>query len=48
VLGTVAEICEARGNLDGAIEAARSAINEDPDNLLYSNLLKRFEDAAGQ
>jgi len=48
VLGTVAEICEARGNLDGAIEAARSAINEDPDNLLYSNLLKRFEDAAGR
>ncbi len=48
VLGTVAEICEARGNLDGAIEAVRSAMGEDPDNLLYQNLLKRFEDAAGQ
>jgi tetratricopeptide (TPR) repeat protein len=48
VLGTVAEICEARGNLDGAIEAAQSAMDEDPDNLLYRNLLKRFKDAAGQ
>jgi tetratricopeptide (TPR) repeat protein len=47
VLGTVAEICEARGDLDGAIEAAQLAINEEPDNLLYQNLLKRFQEAAG-
>jgi len=48
VLGTVAEICEARGNLDEAVKAAQMAIDEDPDNLLYQNLLNRFQEAAGQ
>ncbi len=48
VLGTVAEICEARGNYKEAIWNARQAISEDPDNLLYQNLLKRFQEKAGE
>jgi len=48
VLGTVAEICEARGNYKEAIWNARQAISEDPDNLLYQNLLKRFQEASGK
>jgi len=47
VLGTVAEICEARGNIDEAIRLAEWAINEDPDNLLFQNLLKRFQGKSG-
>jgi len=39
---TVAEICYARGNTDEAIRIINLAIDEDPDNRLYHNQLKRF------
>ena len=42
VLGTVADICFARGNKDEAIRVINQAIAEDPDDLLYQNQLKRF------
>lgn len=42
VLNTVADICFARGKTEEAIEIINQAIDEDPDNLLYRNQLKRY------
>ena len=42
VLNTVADICFAQGKKDEAIRIINLAIEEDPDNRLYQNQLKRY------
>lgn len=42
VLKTVAEICDARGKTDEAIKIINLAIDEEPDNDLYVNLLEEY------
>lgn len=41
-LNTVAEICEARGNIAEAIKVINMAIQQDPDNDFYVEQLERF------
>jgi tetratricopeptide (TPR) repeat protein len=41
-LNTVAEICEARGNIMEAIKVINLAIQQDPDNDFYVEQLERF------
>ncbi len=42
VLNTVADICYARDKTDEAVKFINLAIDEDPDNRLYQNQLKRY------
>jgi tetratricopeptide (TPR) repeat protein len=44
ILDTTAEICNARGNCDDAVELVRQALEEHPDNEYYAKQLKRFEE----
>ena len=50
VLDTAAELCNALGNCEQAIELVRRAIEQDPDNGYYGEQLARFEEiqAAGE
>jgi hypothetical protein len=43
ILDTAAEICNARGNCDDAVELIRLAIENDPDRELFRTQLERFE-----
>ncbi len=43
LLDTAAEICNARGNCDDAVELMRQAVDEDPDREYFQEQLKRFE-----
>ncbi|MEE8578050.1 MAG: tetratricopeptide repeat protein [candidate division Zixibacteria bacterium] len=47
VYNTLAEICMARGKKDEAISIINLAIDHDPENPLYSNQLKKYEEEAG-
>ena len=44
ILDTAAEICNARGNCDDAVELMRQALAEHPDSEHYATQLTRFED----
>ena len=44
ILDTAAEICNARGNCDDAVELARRAATEAPGREYYKKQLKRFEE----
>lgn len=44
ILDTAAEICNARGNCDDAVELIERALSEDPTNEFYQEQLKRFQD----
>jgi tetratricopeptide (TPR) repeat protein len=44
ILDTVAEICNARGNCDDAVELIRKAISDAPESEYYAKQLKRFEE----
>jgi hypothetical protein len=43
ILDTVAEICNARGNCDDAVELIRQAMAEAPDSDYYPKQLERFQ-----
>jgi tetratricopeptide (TPR) repeat protein len=43
ILDTVAEICNARGKCDEAVDLMARAVEEDPDNEHYQEQLERFE-----
>jgi tetratricopeptide (TPR) repeat protein len=43
ILDTVAEICNARGNCDDAVELIRMAIEDAPESEYYQEQLERFE-----
>jgi len=43
LLDTAAEICNARGNHDDAVELIRRAVADDPDKEFYKEQLARFE-----
>jgi len=44
ILDTAAEICNARGNCDDAVELIRKAVDDAPGKDYYTNQLKRFEE----
>ena len=44
ILDTTAELCNARGNCDDAVELMRQALEEDPDSKHYARQLTRFEE----
>jgi tetratricopeptide (TPR) repeat protein len=44
ILDTAAELCNARGNCDDAVELMRQAVEEDPDSKYYAKQLTRFEE----
>lgn len=44
VLDTVAEICNARGSCNSALDWIQLAVNEDPDNQYYKDQFERFQD----
>ncbi len=44
IIDTVAEICNARGNCDDAVELMQQAIAEDPDRELFAKQLVRFQE----
>lgn len=44
ILDTAAEICNARGNCDDAVDLERRAILEDPNAELYKQQLARFQE----
>jgi len=48
ILDTVAEICNARGNCDDAVELIQRAIADAPDSEYYPKQLKRFEEIRAQ
>jgi hypothetical protein len=48
LLDTAAEICNARGNCDDAVELIRQAMEEDPDREYFKKQLKRFEELRAQ
>jgi len=44
ILDTAAEICNAQGNCDDAVELIRQAVEEAPDTEYYQEQLQRFQD----
>ncbi|MEZ5066827.1 MAG: hypothetical protein R3B81_19100 [bacterium] len=44
ILDTAAEICNARGNCDDAVELIQRAVSEDPDSEHYQKQLTRFQE----
>jgi tetratricopeptide (TPR) repeat protein len=44
ILDTAAEICNARGNCDDAVELIRRAVADDPEKEYYKKQLARFEE----
>ena len=42
ILDTAAEICNARGNCDDAVELIQQAIADAPESEFYQKQLKRF------
>lgn len=48
VLSTAAQICDARGNIDDAIDLIESAIEQDPSSTHYEDLLDRFRQSAAR
>jgi tetratricopeptide (TPR) repeat protein len=48
ILDTAAEICNARGNCDEALEHIKRAIELDPDKEYFKEQLARFEKAAAE
>lgn len=48
ILDTAAEICNALGNCDEAIELIRLAIEQEPTNAYYGEQLARFEEIQAQ
>jgi hypothetical protein len=48
LLDTAAEICNARGHCDDAVDLIRQAVEEDPDREYFKKQLKRFEELRAQ
>ena len=48
ILDTAAEICNALGNCDEAVELIKLALEQDPDSEYYGKQLTRFEEAAAE
>jgi tetratricopeptide (TPR) repeat protein len=44
VLNVLAEIYDARGNYQGAVEATQLAIENHPENPFYQNQLEKFQE----
>ena len=44
ILNVLAEIYEARGNYQGAVEAEQMAIDNHPENPYYKNQLEKFQE----
>jgi len=44
VYGTLAQICEARGDLNGAVRSMEMAVEQEPDNEYYSEQLNKYRE----